>query len=252
MEIWKSIPGFDGYEASDMGNIRSFFKWRDGGKDNPRLKSVYIGHPDGKQNPTCYRHCRLKSNGGKAKTMRCATLVLLAFIGPPPNGHECCHNNGNSLDDRLENLRWDTRANNNRDKIVHGTTSHAGSKRRHPIEIVRRALELRQVGKSISETARDTGLSKSYVSRISQGKVRRALDNKQLSNTQIKTINGKQRQELRKYILQWAINEYDNHNKWGVLKKIAKRAGISYQYLNDITNGRRIPNYYSGESRKLS
>lgn len=33
---------------------------------------------------------------------------------------EACHNNGNGLDNRLENLRWDTREGNERDKDRHG------------------------------------------------------------------------------------------------------------------------------------
>jgi hypothetical protein len=34
---------------------------------------------------------------------------------------EGCHNNGIASDNRLENLRWDTRKNNHADKKRHGT-----------------------------------------------------------------------------------------------------------------------------------
>jgi len=48
-------------------------------------------------------------------------FVLEIFIGPCPKGMESCHNNGNKLDNRLENLRWDTLHNNIKDSVKHGT-----------------------------------------------------------------------------------------------------------------------------------
>lgn len=48
-------------------------------------------------------------------------LVLKTFIGSCPKGMEACHNNGIRTDNRLKNLRWDTRKNNIRDEIKHGT-----------------------------------------------------------------------------------------------------------------------------------
>lgn len=41
-------------------------------------------------------------------------------MGPCPPGMECCHNNGNRTDNRVENLRWDTRRANMQDKREHG------------------------------------------------------------------------------------------------------------------------------------
>ena len=53
-------------------------------------------------------------------------LVLEMFVGCCPTGMQGCHNNGNSLDNRLENLRWDTPSNNHKDAVQHGT--HNGLK----------------------------------------------------------------------------------------------------------------------------
>lgn len=47
-------------------------------------------------------------------------LVLETFVGPCPEGMECCHNDGNPQNNCLENLRWDTRSNNSKDTIKHG------------------------------------------------------------------------------------------------------------------------------------
>lgn len=48
-------------------------------------------------------------------------LVLETFIGFCPKGMQCCHNDGNKQNNRLENLRWDTPKANQRDRIKHGT-----------------------------------------------------------------------------------------------------------------------------------
>jgi len=57
----------------------------------------------------------------KYKTFRVHVLVLTVFVGPRPKGADGCHNNGCRSDNRLENLRWDARAENLNDRIAHGT-----------------------------------------------------------------------------------------------------------------------------------
>lgn len=47
-------------------------------------------------------------------------LVLAAFMGPCPPGMECCHGNGSRGDNRILNLRWDTRTANAADRARHG------------------------------------------------------------------------------------------------------------------------------------
>ena len=43
----------------------------------------------------------------------------MAFIGLPKEGLECCHNNGDKHDNRIKNLRWDTRSANMLDAVEH-------------------------------------------------------------------------------------------------------------------------------------
>lgn len=57
----------------------------------------------------------------KRKPMFVHRLVLEAFVGPCPEGMEACHNDGDCTNNRLENLRWDTRLSNIHDKQAHGT-----------------------------------------------------------------------------------------------------------------------------------
>lgn len=48
-------------------------------------------------------------------------LILETFVGPCPPGMEGCHYDGNPANNRLENLRWDTRKGNREDDRRNGT-----------------------------------------------------------------------------------------------------------------------------------
>lgn len=48
-------------------------------------------------------------------------LVLETYVGLCPKDMECCHNDGDKLNNCLSNLRWDTITENNRDTVRHGT-----------------------------------------------------------------------------------------------------------------------------------
>ena len=67
-----------------------------------------------------YFYANLNKNS-KVHQKRVHRLVLETFVGPCPENMECCHNNGTKTDNRLENLRWDTRSNNIKDAVKHGT-----------------------------------------------------------------------------------------------------------------------------------
>jgi hypothetical protein len=60
-----------------------------------------------------------KSGYKKDKFIHC--LVAEAFLGLKPEGMEVCHGDGNRKNNRIENLRYGTRADNVRDSIKHGT-----------------------------------------------------------------------------------------------------------------------------------
>lgn len=58
---------------------------------------------------------------GKRVYKQAHCMVLETYIGPRPVGFDACHNDGDPLNNSLENLRWDTRAGNFADKVRHGT-----------------------------------------------------------------------------------------------------------------------------------
>jgi len=112
-ETWKPIPDYPLYEASDLGRIRS---WNQAsGRSKPRIMKTPT-HPK-----TGYSYvCICNKNGTRQFTVH--RLILLAFVGPCPDGLQSCHYNGNRTDNRIDNLRWDSRKNNAIDKHRHNTT----------------------------------------------------------------------------------------------------------------------------------
>lgn len=103
------ISGFPGYYISKFGDVWSE---KHSGKFLRSRRVNKWGH----------RHIKLRKNNWQY-TKWIHRLILETFIGPCPEGMECCHNNGNPADNWLDNLRWDTRTNNMADRIKHGTTN---------------------------------------------------------------------------------------------------------------------------------
>lgn len=126
MEIWKDIPLFDNlYQASNLGNIRSKDKYvtKKCGLSNvgKEVKQFYKGKNLSLCKADKYGHLNVRVGfNGKKYTLSVHRAVLMAFVGMPPKGTEACHNNGLAWDNRIDNLRWDTHANNNNDRKLHG------------------------------------------------------------------------------------------------------------------------------------
>lgn len=64
-----------------------------------------------------------------SRDMHISRLVLMAFIGPAPEGTEGCHNDGDVSNNHYTNLRWDTHEENCRDIIRHGRSSWKNKER---------------------------------------------------------------------------------------------------------------------------
>ena len=48
-------------------------------------------------------------------------LILWTFVGPRPEGMEACHLNGIKTDNRICNLKWGSRSENQAHRELHGT-----------------------------------------------------------------------------------------------------------------------------------
>jgi len=58
---------------------------------------------------------------GVAKTASFHRMVLLAFKGACPSGMEAAHLDGNPRNNRVDNLAWCTKLENNQQRVAHGT-----------------------------------------------------------------------------------------------------------------------------------
>lgn len=114
-----------------------------------------------------YRFVGMYVNG---KHLRRAVhrLVLSAFIGECPNGMEACHINGLPGDNRLENLRWDTKLNNHADRRRHGTipSGPQHGRAKLTVEQIGEILKLHELGISTRLIAQQFDVDKGTIRRI--------------------------------------------------------------------------------------
>lgn len=134
-EQWRPVPGYEGfYEVSDRGNVRGLDRIVDvKGQGKRKLRGRTLSKA---VSNTGYLAVSLRKNGTH-KTILVQYLVADAFLGPRPDGMQLCHNNGNHVDNRAENLRWDTRSGNMLDRQIHGTDHQRNKircKRGHPLD----------------------------------------------------------------------------------------------------------------------
>ena len=116
IETWLTVVGYPDYEVSNLGRVQSYKQWR--GRPTPRLLTSSIGNCG-------YPVVTIENRPSR----RVHVLVLEAFVGPRPAGHVARHLDGDRSNSRLDNLAWGTYAQNEADKLSHGTGNQG---RRHP------------------------------------------------------------------------------------------------------------------------
>lgn len=153
MERWRDIPGHEGYQASDLGRIRSLdrvvetragFRSYGGKVLKPTSDGRYLRVTLGYRQPRTAVH----------------VLIAETWIGPKPfPSAEVRHKDGDKTNCVKGNLAWGTRSENIQDKKWHGGDAF------HWVtpEIVE---AIRASNDSQDAIARKFGLSQSHVSRI--------------------------------------------------------------------------------------
>ena len=112
MEIWRDIEGYEGkYQVSNKGRVKAL-AWKGTGKGN--IQKEHILHQADLRG---YKRVGLSKNG-VSKTYQVHRLVANAFIPNPNNYPVIDHINTIRDDNRVENLRWVTHSENNRNEIT--------------------------------------------------------------------------------------------------------------------------------------
>jgi len=127
-ETWLPVPGYEGrYEASTEGRVRSLFR-----KSRLRAEPLILAQVLNSQ--TGYLQVALCLRG-KISMKRVHTVILETFVGPKLGKLDACHFDGNRVNNRAANLRWDTRSANHLDKKRHGTFNPPPITRKKSMEV---------------------------------------------------------------------------------------------------------------------
>ena len=137
-ELWKDVAGFDGrYQVSTLGRVRSFVTDR-------ILKPSPL--------PKGYLRVFL-CLGSERYTKYVHRLVAEAFIANPNNYEEVDHINSIKTDNRVENLRWCTHAQNNQFEAKRKAVSDSMKNS----EVCKKRIEILNKAKRKVVTCVDTG-----------------------------------------------------------------------------------------------
>lgn len=177
-EEWRSVVGFAGiYEVSDKGRVRSLDRvatYSRVDQYSGRTLTIRRKHAGrllrlGRQSSGHMSVALGKEAGSKLVHV----LVLEAFIGPCPAGHESLHKDGNPSQNLLTNLRWGTRSENLLDAVAHGVkpvgSKHPSARlREQDIPLIRKAS--RGPRGCVARLARAYGIAESVIRSIRDGK----------------------------------------------------------------------------------
>ena len=145
IEYWRPISGYEGYEVSNLGRVRSL-----------KFGKIRILKPSETKG---YFHVALFKDGIR-KQFKVHRLVAMAFIPNPNNFPQINHRNEITTDNRVENLEWCNASYN----------SNFGSridriKKKQEKTVYQYSIDgtLIKIWRSASEIQRSTGMSQSFI-----------------------------------------------------------------------------------------
>jgi|SRR5215472_17643 len=147
-EIWQPIPGHNGYEASNLGRIRSPRQLLKPKWQRARYPQVVLTNQQ-----QFYIH----------------DLILLAFVGPKPPRKICRHRDDNPWNNCLDNLHYGTRRQNHKDAVRNG--KHARGERAYNAILTTDAVRaIRASTESYAVLAARYGVSKATILNVRNGR----------------------------------------------------------------------------------
>ena len=109
-EIWKAIPGFNRYEASSLGNIRTL-NWKNSGR------TVVLKPAKCRKGYLC---TVMLDDEGNSKNIKVHRMVAFAFHGAQPPCVTVNHINHVKTDNRPENLEYMSALENSKEAQASG------------------------------------------------------------------------------------------------------------------------------------
>lgn len=118
-EEWRGVVGHPGYEVSNFGRVRSLDRVKEYERRDHysgAIIRVRRRHKGKVLAPGTVKsgHQLVVLHG---ESVCVHVLALEAFVGPCPLGMECCHWDDDPANNRIDNLRWGTRADNLADYV---------------------------------------------------------------------------------------------------------------------------------------
>lgn len=163
-ERWLPVVGWERYyEVSNHGRVRSLIA-NGSFRSKPRILRGSITKKG-------YVSVSL-TRDGKEYGRFVHVLVMEAFRGPKPLGHEVCHWDNNPANNRLSNLRYGTSLDNYEDRERHGTRirGEKGPGAKITEAQAREIIAALQRGESQAAIAARYGIGQTSVSNIKHGK----------------------------------------------------------------------------------
>jgi hypothetical protein len=144
MEIWKDVKGYEGaYQVSNLGRVKSF-------KLNNERILKYGTNPGGYP----YVNLCLK---GKVKSKSVHRLVAETFIDNPENKPQVNHKSGIKNDNRVINLEWNTKSENEKHAFRIGLKCLKGENHNQSKLTELDVLKIRELYKDKKNTYKNVG-----------------------------------------------------------------------------------------------
>jgi hypothetical protein len=149
---WRRFPvsPYQSYEVSDCGRVRRNGRDLVGDIDRQGYRTVNLSY------------------AGLKRRFKVSRMVCEAFHGPAPDGAHAAHLDGNPRNNAAANLQWKSAAENNADKLLHGT-HQAGAKHPQAKLTPDDVAEIRACTTPHRTLARQMGISDGTVRKIRKG-----------------------------------------------------------------------------------
>lgn len=160
---WREIPDYPGYWVNASGEVQS---------TNSRLKvrRGFLSPITPTKAGAGYLRFYAKSHGER-RNVYVHALVLMAFVGPRPEGAEARHLDGDKTNNTLGNLAWGTKHENAADSVEQGVIVKGSAHRRAILteEQVREIKAELRNGARTRVLAKRFGVRDSVIAQIKHG-----------------------------------------------------------------------------------